>query len=90
MAFPADHLLGDIDWERKHSESFQGAFHRLVDIPVGLDIAAAAVVVVDQVEVDIERLLMPAEGVVVVGIVDFVAVHSQWAACQASVAFVDP
>lgn len=77
----------DIDWERQHSEPFQGALHRSADSPVDRDIAAAAAV--DRDEVDIEERLPSAEGVVV-GIVESVAADKQWAACLALVALADP
>lgn len=76
-----------IDWERQHSEPFQGALHRSADSPVDRDIAAAAAV--DRDEVDIEERLPSAEGVVV-GIVESVAADKQWAACLALVALADP
>lgn len=77
----------DIDWDRQHSEPFQGALHRSADSPVDRDIAAAAAV--DRVEVDIEERLPSAEGVVV-GIVESVAADKQWVACLTLVALADP
>lgn len=69
----------DIDWERQHSEPFQGALHRSADSPAA----------VDRDEVDIEERLPSAEGVVV-GIVESVAADKQWAACLTLVALADP